>query len=318
MNVYQWILNHDVFVQYLAKRDLADIDPLDLCDLRKRILTEGYGYKLQSKQDLHSLMWGEGIYSPKYISTHYSLLELCQIGACLNEERYQLAIKLLYDKLWADQGQIKAYRHQDLCVVAMMIRISAHANYQDMRLNDMVDYILDHQMDDGGWNCAWERKKKPKQSSLHTTISVLEAFNAYLKHGYLYRKDEIRALLFQAIEYLLSKKLFRSVRTNEIIDKDMLVFSFPYNWRYDILRALNVMVDLEYHYDQRVDEALSIMIERLDSYGRIKADRKPPSLQHFRYTNTGELCPYNTYRVLKVLKYYRPLIYQKYLLKPIK
>ncbi len=318
MNVIDWILQGDVFVHYLVNRDLLRVsDKKELNNLRKRILTEGFGKELLSRQDLKTYMWGGGVYSPKYTSTHYTLLELCEFGAPLDEERFIEAIKLLFKVMWKNKGQVRPYRHQDMCVVAMMVRIACTAGFKDPRMEEMIDYILEYPMSDGGWNCAWERKLAPKQSSLHTTLSVLEAFNEYKKSGYTYRLKDIEEQIPRGVEYILTKRLFRSVRTNEIIHKEMITLYFPYGWRYDILRALTVMKELDIPYDERMEDALDLISSRLDEYGRIKADKKPTSIQHFRITKTNKLCPYNTYRVLNVLKYYRLSDYESYRSKEI-
>ncbi|MFA7560921.1 MAG: hypothetical protein WCY80_02315 [Candidatus Izemoplasmatales bacterium] len=317
MNVIDWLLKENVSCKYLVNKYLLEKSDSEINHLKSRITEEGFGLILMNKQDLKTHLWGEGVYSPKYISTHYTLLELCQLGACLQQPNIIEAIKVLFKEMWKARGEVKSYRHQDLCVVAMMVRIACTAKFNDFRLREMIDFILEHQMDDGGWNCAWERLPKPKQSSLHTTLSVLDAFNAYSKNEYIYRINEINQVIPQASEYILSKRMFRSVKTNEVIHKDMLVFPFPYGWKYDILRALTVMVDLEIPYDERMEESLDILISRLDEYGRIKANRKQGGLHHIQYTKTNHICPFNSLRVLKVLKTYRNKQYQNYLSKEI-
>ncbi len=314
-NVIDWICQGDVFIHYLVKRDLLDYQESDLSNLRDKILYQGYGLILKELQDKKTFMWGNGIYSPKYISTHYTLLELCQLGANLKEHNYIEAVKLLIDNMWFKLGKVNAYRHQDICVVAMMVRFACYVGLNDIRINEMIDYILSNQMIDGGYNCAYERKPAPKQSSLHTTVNVLEAFSTYIKMGYIYRSKEIELKASEGIEYILSKRLFRSVRTGEVIHKSMLEFTFPYNWRYDILRALEVMCELKHEYDERMKDAIDTIIDRLDEFGRIKADGKSPGPINIRYTKKNQLCPYNTYRVLKVLKYYSEDLYLKYVEK---
>ena len=310
MDLILWMQSRDISLKYLVKRDLLEMDDLSIKD---QILTEGYGLKIMNLQDSKTHLWGEGVYSPKYTSTHYTLLELCQLGANLNDTRIHKSIKILFDVMWKEHGQIKRYRHQDMCVVAMMVRIAATAQIKDPRIFDMIDYILEHPMLDGGWNCAWERKPRPKQSSLHTTLSVLEAFHAYIKNGYTYRLDNIFQMIPKSVSFILSKRLFRSVTTHEIIHKDMLSFPFPYGWKYDILRALTVFVNLDIPYDKKMEEGLNIIITRLDEYGRIKADKSSSGKHHFRYTKTNQYCPFNTYRVLKILKAYKHDLYQRYL-----
>jgi hypothetical protein len=160
MNVIEWMAQTDVSLKYLTNKYLLNNDDKKL---KERIVCHGYGQKLMSLQDPKTFLWGNGVYSPKYISTHYTLLELCQLGASLSDPNLIKAIEILFKEMWKDKGRVRAYRHQDLCVVAMMVRIGCTANLQDSRINEMIDYILEHQMNDGGYNCAWERKPKPKQ-----------------------------------------------------------------------------------------------------------------------------------------------------------
>ncbi|AUD63747.1 hypothetical protein BK010_09140 [Tenericutes bacterium MO-XQ] len=309
MDLISWMRNHDISLNYLVKRDFLGVDDLHL---KNQILSEGYGLRLMNLQDQKTHLWGEGVYSPKYTSTHYTLLELCQLGAHLDEKRIHKSISILFDVMWKEKGLMRRSRHQDMCVVAMMVRIAATAHFKDNRIFDMIDYILEYPMSDGGWNCSWERKPKPKQSSLHTTLSVLEAFHAYIENGYTYKIDEIHLMIPKGVSYILSKRLFRAVRTNEIIHKDMLSFPFPYGWKYDVLRALTAFANLDIPYDEKMEEGLNMLMNRLDEFGRVKADPKALGLHHFRYTKTNQPCPFNTYRILNVLKKYKLQIYNKY------
>ncbi len=81
-------------------------------------------------------------------------------------------------------------------------------------------------MFDGGWNCSWERKPKPKQSSLHTTLSVLEAFHAYIENGYTYKIDEIHLVIPKGVSYILSKRLFIRLEQTKSIIKIYCSFHF--------------------------------------------------------------------------------------------
>jgi hypothetical protein len=315
MDVIKWISEHDVFLDYLAKRDLLNIQEEELESLRNKITSEGFGLSIVDKQDLKTFMWGDGVYSPKYTSTHYTLLSLCQLEAKISEKRFILAIELLLNTMWVNKGKVRPYRHQDMCVVAMMLRIASQAKIDDSRIAEMVDYILKYQMSDGGWNCAWERKIKPKQSSLHTTLAVIEAFEAYLRNGYNYQKNKIYEIIPQGVEYILSKRLFRSVSSNEVINKEMLNFPFPYGWKYDVLRALYIMAKININYDIRMQEGIDLLINRLDEYGRIKADKRSVGKYHNHFTRTNKLSPYNTYRVLYILKIYQKQKYEEYIKK---
>jgi len=273
--------------------------------IKEVIDTSNIAKTIISKQDLKTSFWSEGVYSPKYTSTHYSLLILCELGIDLSKTRYLKAIEILLKNLWYKDGKVSNYRHQDICVVAMMIRICSQARLNDIRLYEMIDYILDHKMSDGGWNCSWERRPYPKQSSLHTTLSVLEAFANLKELNYSYRLQEINEGCKTGSEYILTKRLFKSVRTGETIRKDMLKFPFPYGWKYDVLRALYVMANLNIPYDERMEDGLKYILNRLDDYGRIKADSLSVGKYYGIYRRANQLSPFNTYRVLLVMKKYK-------------
>jgi ABC-type molybdenum transport system ATPase subunit/photorepair protein PhrA len=108
---------------------------------------------------------------------------------------------------------------------------------QERNLTSIVDFLITEQMGDGGFNCEANRGGAV-HSSLHTTISVLEGILEYVVNGYSYRTSELNRIAAEAREFILQHKLFRSDHTGEIIDKRMLMLSYPSRWRYDILRAL--------------------------------------------------------------------------------
>jgi len=304
MNVIDWLLKDDLFTVYhVEKYLLLNFDKAN--EIKKNLKTSDFAKTIIFQQDLNTSLWGGGVYSPKYTSTHYSLLTLCELEVDLSESRFLGAIDILLNEMWARDGKVNKYRHQDMCVVAMMIRICAQANVQDNRIFDMIDYVIDHRMNDGGWNCAWERKPYPKQSSLHTTLSVLEAFYNLLDKKYNYRVEDIKNGILSGSEYMLSKRLFKSVRTNQIIHNDMLKFPFPYGWKYDILRALYVMANLDISYDERMKDAISIIIDRLDDIGRIKADSLSVGKHYKIYRKANTISPFNSFRALRVLKKYK-------------
>ena len=68
----QWLLDGDVAIQYQVIRDLLGEERPDL---RERIATEGWGARFLAAQQENG-HWGRDFYQPKWISTHYTLLDL--------------------------------------------------------------------------------------------------------------------------------------------------------------------------------------------------------------------------------------------------
>ncbi len=297
----------DVSIQYQVGLYLTELSRPELSELKSRIAVEGFGKRLLSFRDSASRMWGNGIYSPKWVSTHYSLLELLNIGCDMSLPLIQDSIELLLDVMWQNKGEVRRNRYQDMCVSAMILQLSCKGLLESNKLNEMIDYILAHQFEDGGWNCAWQRGAI--HSSLHTTICVLEAFRDYLQCGYSYRMNEIKIATPKAIEFLLKKNLFRSVRTHEIIDSKMLKMSFPTRWQYDVLRALFYLATIQFPYDPRMEEGIDYLQNKRTIDDLWKMETARPNKVHFIMEKNGVPSRWNTLRVLYVMKIYKPNFY---------
>lgn len=305
--IIDWLMEGDPAIRYQTTRDLLGYQEIDLKDLQQDIAVEGWGRRLLDLRDSEKGTWGNGIYSPKWISTHYTLLQLKEMGIPSTNSEYNEGSKLLLSCMW--EKPIAKRRYQDLCVSAMLISICGYCKIQSEKFNQIIDYILDKQFQDGGWNCSWDRGAT--HSSVHTTISVLEAFRDYEVAGYTYRLEEIKNAIPKAQEFLLRKYLFRSERTGEIIHNTMLMLSYPCRWKYDILRCLDYFQSVNKSYDSRMEEALEIILNKKRKDNLWPVQHKHSGLVHFDMEKTGAASRWNTLRVLRVLKIYRPEEFQK-------
>jgi len=306
-----WLLQGDVAIQYKTSKDLLDAPESTLKTLREKIALEGWGHQLLVRRDRHTRLWGNGVYSPKWTSTHYTLLELKNMGIDPTLPEYSESAEILLHSMWYNKGQVRKYRHQDMCVVAMILDICVYAHIHSPEINEIVEYILEHQFRDGGWNCAWERGAE--HSSLHTTLSVLEAFRDYEKYGYTHRLSLIKKAIPKGIKFILSKHLFRSAHTGRVIDRHMITLSYPCRWHYDILRAMEYFASIRQPFDYRMQEALDIIISKQRKNGRWPVQDRYSGLTHFLMERTGGDSRWNTLRVLRVLRFYKPELYTKVL-----
>jgi hypothetical protein len=253
--------------------------------------------------DPNTMMWGKGVYGPKWISTTYTLLELIYMEVNPNHPYMIQATKKTIQTLWPHKGPYKNKRFLDLCIAGLLVKFASYTKVEEDKLYEIVDYILEHSFADGGWNCCFDSPThSPKTSSLHTTINVLEGFHTYLANHYEYKASEIKVQMARAHEFMLQKNLFRSRRTNQIIHSDMMEFHYPTRWKYDCVRALEYFADEKVSYDKRMEEALNIVKSSINK-GIVGKGKKYSGLIHF------ELEPYkgsrfNTYRALKIVKYF--------------
>ncbi len=307
-NLVEWLLEGDPSIQYQTKRDLLECLDREMTRMQTEIATHGWGKQLLDLRNPETRMWGNGVYSPKWVSTHYTLLQLKDMGIAPTNPIYNDSSKILLERLWPDKTWKKEWS-PDLCVIAMVNSICCYAKLQSPKIKECIDYLLEKEFSDGGWNCSWDRGAE--RSSVHTTLTVLEAFRDYEGAGYTYRLEEIMEATPKGQEFLLRKGLFRSERTGEVIHKSMLMLSYPCRWKYDILRCLDYFRSVNKSYDNRMEEALQIIIKKQDRNGFWPVQQKYTGLVHFDMERTGGPSRWNTLRVLRVLKAYKPEECQK-------
>ena len=302
MRVIDWLLTQDPVIVRLTKKYLLD---------HKVAYThKGYIEKYLTLYDHKTNMWGGGFYSPKWVSTHYTLLELREMEIDPHHFIYHTAVNHLVSNIWVSStGRVNKYRHQDLCVVGMMINLLGYSDVNHPAIPEMVNYIISHQMMDGGWNCLWEMKR-PKQSSLHTTLSVLEGFQTLIENSY--SNQNLVPYINQGISFILKKRLFKRETNNQIIHPDMASHHYPARWKYDYLRALLFMERIHYPHHSCFDEGLN-MLENEIKKGYLTPGYKYPGKTHFRLElkKSG----FNTLRALRVLRCYRNTFYKSFIIK---
>ncbi len=302
MKIIEWLFEGDVVIQYLTRKYLQE-SPADHHNL-------GYIGTYLDLYDETNKEWGGGVYSPKWISSTYTLLELKYMEIQANHAYYQNATKKVLQGLWFNKGKVYRTRHQDLCMSAMLLSLVCYGKIQDHRINEIVDYILAHQMKDGGWNCAWDSMKAPSSvGSVHTTLAVLEALADYEKHGYTYQGEKIKTQIALGQEYLLSRHLYQSLKTGQVIHEDMIKFHYPYRWKYDCFRGLEYFAQINYPLDHRMQEALNLVKESLKK-GYVNRGKSYSGQTHFPL-ESGSKGRFNTYRALFILKRYDGEAYQK-------
>lgn len=299
-----WLLEGDVSIQYLTKKFILSARPNEFQPLRERIATEGWGKVFLDARnpDGH---WGIDFYLPKWISSHYTLLDLRYLEI-EPVDPIKETINLILEQSKAPDGSITESKRNDsgdLCVNGMFLNYASFFGIPEDDLNSIVDYILDNQMPDGGFNCAAVRTGSV-HSSMHTTISVLEGMWEYIKAGYQYRVKKLLKTKEDAEEFLLMHRLYKSDKTGEIIDNKWKMLSFPSRWRYDILRAMVYFADSGCHYDSRMDDAIELLISKRRKDGRWPVQAKHPGQVHFDMEKTGSPSRFNTLRALRVLSMY--------------
>jgi hypothetical protein len=301
--IINWLLAGDVSIQFQTYRDLLGKHK---AELQERIEMEGWGaqYLAEQKPNGH---WGLSYYQPKWTSTHYTLLELRNLNFPKSNERIKLVIdEVLRDGRGEDGGinPSVTVAQSDVCINGMFLNFASYFGTHKEKLIPLVDFILSQNMNDGGYNCMLNRSGAI-HSSMHTTISTLEGFTQYKNAGYTYRIDEIKKSTLLAQEFLLMHRFFKSDRTGKIINKDFLKMPHPSRWRYDILRALDYFRYAKVKWDERMTDAIQVLLKKRNKDGTWNANAKHPGKVHFEMEKAGMPSRWNTLKALRILQFYK-------------
>ena len=301
--IIDWLLEGDVSLQYQVWRDLLGADKKKL---QSRIANEGWGNKILSKRNSDG-HWGDRFYQPKWISTHYTLLDLRNLNLPSNNEIVQETIELVLQNNMADDGGIRlgpsTSQHSDVCVNGMFLNYASYFKTPEKKLHSIIDSILNEIMPDGGFNCRTTRSGA-KHSSLHSTISVLEGFVEFQKAGYRYRKEEILSAQKSSIEFILVHQLFLSDKTGHIINKDFLKLTYPCRWKYDILRAMDFFQYAGIERDHRMKATIDVLKTKRNKEGTWNMQAAHSGQVHVNMEKAGQPSRWNTMRVLRVMKHF--------------
>src|SRR5689334_8614735 len=77
--IIDWLLQGDPAIRWQVQRDLLQAKPARWRSEQRRVASEGWGARLLEKRG-HDRRWGKGLYTPKWTSTTYTLLELRRLG----------------------------------------------------------------------------------------------------------------------------------------------------------------------------------------------------------------------------------------------
>jgi len=300
----KWLLNSDPAIRWQVMRDLTDEAPMAVATERDRVATEGWGAQLLARQS-HAGNWGGPDEDRGLLTTLYSLVVLMDLGLDPASKQARKMMERV-DKLVFKPLNNRPFLHGETepCINGRVLAMGAYFN----RPNDsLANRLLGQQLEDGGWNCeAVEpsaKHPKSRRSSFHTTICVLEGLLAYEQAGR--RRSPVSRARQRAENYLLERRMFRSLRTGEILDERWLRFSFPTFWHYDVLRGLDYLRKAGIKPDRRVREAVKIVIQRGHQNGRwplnlLHRERIPLEIE----TAVGRASRWNTLRALRVLRWY--------------
>jgi hypothetical protein len=299
--VIDWLLAGDPSIRWQVMHDLTHESDEVVAAERSRVASEGWGARLLDSQT------PEGHWSDDqdhgWMTTNDVLTLLRQLGVPPEDERVRNVIGRVVDgiKWWQLDGRPFFDGETEPCING---RILASGAYFGADVEKTLARLLGEQLEDGGWNCE---APPSKRSSFHSTICVLDGLLAYeTARG---PKPEVTEARIRGQNYLLERRMLRSLTSGDIINSRWAQLSFPPTWHYDVLRGLDYLRSAGVTPHERLSEAIALVENARDANGRWPQDVRhsderiqiPVDVE----TEVGAANRWNTLRALRVLDWYR-------------
>ncbi|MGZ3145554.1 squalene cyclase [Lentzea chajnantorensis] len=263
----EWLLKDaDPALRWQVERDLLH-EPEEVWKAtRARVATEGFGKRLLELQGEDGQWAGGAFFPPDYdmrgdepqpwTATTWTLVTLREWG--LDPEALHGTAELLAaNSRWEYDGLPYWGGEVDCCINAMTV---SNGLWLGVDVHHNVAWFVEHQLEDGGWNCEWV--EGAKRSSFHSTLNSLKGLLDYeVATG---GTDESRSARRRGEEYLLERHLFRRLSTGEPVAEWVDTFRYPLRWQYSVLNAADY-----FRRAARPDERMAQAVER------IKEQRQP-------------------------------------------
>jgi hypothetical protein len=309
VDVIDWLLDADPALRWQVLRDLADAPPEAVAAERARIASEGWGARLLALRGADG-QWDGGACFPAgfrgdfsagqpWTSTLPTLALLRDFGIAPDAAPVREAVAAVRANCrWEHAGQPFFEGEVEPCINGRTVAIGA---YFGVPVDGVVARLAGEQLADGGWNC--EAENGSVLSSFHTTICVLEGL---LEFERATGGDEAAAAARRRGEdYLLRRGLMRRLRDGELVDADFLRFSFPTQWHYDVLRALDYFRATGEPADPRLGPAIELVRSKRRPDGTWALENTHRGAVHFALED-GDGAPsrWTTLRALRVLRWH--------------
>lgn len=311
------MLESDPALRWQVERDLAGEPEPVWAATRARVATEGMGARLLALQDDDG-QWAGGAYFPTradpravnrpdddegqpYTATTWTLNTLREWGldaSVLAGTADSLAAnsRWEYNSLPYWGGEV------DCCINGFTL---ANGTWLGADVRGLVDWFVDHQLPDGGWNCEWVQGSV--RSSFNSTLNSLRGILWFERA--VGGHDALRAARHRGQEYLLARRLLYRLTTGERVGQWVGDFAYPFRWQYSALRALDHFREAALFdgvaLDPRLAEAVGLVRSARGADGRwLQGTRYPGQVWFDVDVPVGEPSPWLTFHATRALAWW--------------
>lgn len=261
--VTDWLLTTSIpSIRYLTLRHLlgrSDTDP-EVIALRQAMKTSGPIPAILAEQTEAGNWAGErSYYTPKYTSTHWSMLLLTELAADGTDPRLRRGAAFM---LSATEDELREKKHGHSCFWGNVLRYALHCGFQDdNRTQDLVDKLT-HDALETSWRC-------PINDDLPCAWGVARALwgLAAIPKGQWTSQTE--AAIQHGVTWLLEVHdlVEASYPTSGRVHPLWFRLNFPLFYQADILFVLRVLAELGTLDHLNAQLALEWLVARRKSHG---------------------------------------------------
>jgi hypothetical protein len=331
-----WLLEEsNPSVRYFTLRDILDKLEADLevMAAREAISKSTVVQKILRKQHPQGY-WDklDSPYLPKYKSSYWTIMILGQLGMNRTNGKVEKACEFIFQfqhetggfsshsqnsalreyeylrgkgrKLPPKDAYVSSliFEEQLSCLTGNMVAALIRMGYvDDLRVKMALEWLVKIRNNDGGWLCPyWKAYVKDKHGCFTGTICPMEALSEVPKEKLT---NEMRQAISKGADFLLMHRLFKADHHDyKMISQAWLQLSFPSFAGYNILRGLDVLTKLGYVKDERLDDAVEVLMQKQQGNGVWILENSPEGRMQANVETKGQPSKWITLAALKVLK----------------
>ena len=273
-----WLLEgENPSVRYFALRDLLHrpADDPEVLASRSAIMTSRCVREILEAQypQGYWIKPGRG-YSPKYRATVWQLMFLADLGATTNEAIDRACQSVLEHSYLPEEGLFSATKKSTgtvICLNGNLLRALCLLGYGDHPIVQTVSRTLAGVLVAQGFDClANASDRVRKETWLPCAWGAVKALNAFALLPPGQRSQAANEAVDRGVDLLFSRDLSAADYPSKAGKVSPLWFrlGFPLGYSSDVLELVDVLLQLGYGGDERLDKAIEFVLEKQDNEGR--------------------------------------------------
>ncbi len=242
--------------------------------------------------------WVQFLRFPVYQSSIWKGMVLSDLGLTAADPQVRRFAELVFEYKLHLSSEVNLFT-EEVCIVGNVARMLTRFGYgDDRRVRKLVDWMIEDQREDGGWNCA---------AGEPGTLDCWEALAAFAAIPKASRSAAVERAISRGAAFYLERKLFEEGTRYA----PWFRFHYPRHYFYDVLVGLDVLTDLGYAGDRRLGPALQVLRDKQRTDGTWLLDRVHPDpaprtaakkMRPLTLESAGKPSKWITLTALRVLK----------------